>query len=110
MLSAGLFVDVMLPIPLERLFTYEITEAEASFLKPGIRVAVPFGKNKIYTALVYKVHENAPQHYKAKEIHQILDENPVVTVQQLKFWSWISCYIPPGQSICPSSSTLTLLL
>ena len=92
MLGARHFVDVALPIPLERLFTYEITEAETNFLKPGIRVAVPFGKNKIYTALVYKIHKNAPQHYEAKEIHQILDENPVVTEKQLKFWLWISKY------------------
>ena len=43
------FTDVILPIPLEKLFTYAITEAESSFLIPGMRVAVPFGKQKIYT-------------------------------------------------------------
>ncbi|MEZ4796587.1 MAG: primosomal protein N' [Flavobacteriaceae bacterium] len=86
------FIDVILPIPLEKLFTYSITEAEAYFIKSGTRVAVPFGKQKIYTALVYAIHQNAPTNYEAKEIHQILDENPIVTEQQLKFWTWISNY------------------
>lgn len=86
------FIDVILPIPLEKLFTYSITEAEAEFIKPGTRVAVPFGKQKIYTALVHHIHQNQPTVYEAKEIHQILDENPIVTEQQLKFWSWISSY------------------
>ena len=47
------FIDVILPIPLEKLFTYQVTEAEADFLQMGTRVSVPFGKSKIYTALVY---------------------------------------------------------
>ncbi|WP_299117844.1 primosomal protein N' [uncultured Winogradskyella sp.] len=86
------FVDVILPIPLQKAFTYHITEAEAGFLKPGMRVAVPFGKSKIYTALVYKIHNNPPTAYDAKTIHQILDEKPLVTNTQLEHWQWISSY------------------
>jgi len=56
------FIDVILPIPLEKLFTYSITEAEAGFLKSGMRVAVPFGKTKIYTGLVGSIHTNAPNY------------------------------------------------
>jgi primosomal protein N' (replication factor Y) len=86
------FIDVILPIPLEKLFTYHITVAEANFIKPGMRVAVPFGKSKIYTAIVFKIHQNAPQSYEAKEIHQILDDKPLVTAEQFRFWQWISEY------------------
>lgn len=86
------FIDVILPIPLQKAFTYHITEAEAEFLKPGIRVAVPFGKSKIYTALVYKIHQNPPTAYEAKTIHQILDEKPIITAHQLKHWEWIAEY------------------
>lgn len=86
------FIDVILPIPLERTFTYSITEAEFDFLKPGIRVAVPFGKSKIYTALVFNIHQEAPQVYEAKPIHQILDEKPIVNTCQLKLWQWIANY------------------
>lgn len=86
------FIDVVLPIPLERLFTYSITKAEAEFLNAGVRVAVPFGKSKIYTALVYHIHQNAPEVYDAKPIHQILDETPIANPWQLKLWSWIADY------------------
>jgi primosomal protein N' (replication factor Y) len=86
------FIDVILPIPLQKLFTYKITIAEASFLKKGMRVAVEFGKSKIYTALVYKIHTNPPIAYEAKEIYQILDKVPIVNETQLKHWEWIASY------------------
>jgi primosomal protein N' (replication factor Y) len=91
-MSSSYFIDVIIPIPLERLFTYSVTEAEATFLKQGMRVAVPFGKSKIYTALVFNIHQNAPEVYEAKEIHQILDEESIVTSYQVKLWQWISSY------------------
>ncbi|PWK17977.1 replication restart helicase PriA [Xanthomarina spongicola] len=86
------YIDVILPIPLPKLFTYSVTEAEANFLKSGIRVSVPFGKSKIYTALVFSIHTNKPMVYEAKDIHQILDDEPVVTQMQIKHWQWISEY------------------
>ncbi len=86
------FISVILPIPIEKSFTYRITEAEADFLKTGMRVAVPFGKSKIYTAIVHTIHNQEPLVYEAKDIHQILDEVPVVTENQIKHWEWIADY------------------
>jgi len=86
------FIDVILPIPIQRTFTYSITEDEADFLKKGMRVAVSFGKSKMYTGLVLNIHTNAPTLYEAKEIHQILDEIPLVNEKQLQHWQWISNY------------------
>tara|TARA_R110000868_G_scaffold56488_11_gene174832 strand:- start:879 stop:3332 length:2454 start_codon:yes stop_codon:yes gene_type:complete len=86
------FIDVILPIPLEKLFTYSITAAEADFLKTGMRVSVPFGKSKIYTGIVYRIHNDAPLVYEAKDIHQILDEAPIVNATQLQLWEWIAKY------------------
>jgi len=86
------YINVILPLPLEKQFTYEVTPDEAEFLQPGMRVAVPFGKTKIYTGIVAGIHQNAPQKYEAKPIEQILDESPVVTKHQLKFWDWIARY------------------
>jgi len=57
-----------------------------------MRVAVEFGKSKIYTALVYSIHETAPVGYEAKEIHQILDDTRIVNEIQLKHWEWIANY------------------
>ncbi|CEN37190.1 replication restart helicase PriA [Capnocytophaga cynodegmi] len=83
------FVDVILPIPLRKLFTYGVNQDEAHFLKSGMRVAVSFGKSNVYTALVFQVHTNQPT-YQTKDIEYILDETPVVNHLQLQHWQWIS--------------------
>ena len=57
-----------------------------------MRVAVPFGKSKIYTALVFKIHNDEPKLYEAKDIYQILDEKPIITEAQMQNWLWISSY------------------
>ncbi|MBT8205486.1 MAG: primosomal protein N' [Eudoraea sp.] len=91
-MTEAYYMDVILPIPLERFFTYSLTETEAAKLQQGIRVAVPFGKTKLYTALVYRIHQTPPEVYEAKPLHQILDENPIVSPLQLKHWEWIASY------------------
>lgn len=86
------FIDVILPIPLEKRFTYSVTQQEARTLVPGMRVAVPFGRTKIYTGVVTDLHEQEPETYQAKPVEEVLDRNPVVTQEQLDFWQWISSY------------------
>ncbi|MFI0491567.1 primosomal protein N' [Flavobacterium sp.] len=86
------FVEVILPLSLAKTFTYSVSEAEYNYIKKGMRVAVPFGKSKIYTALVIEIHQNKPSLYDAKEIHQILDVNPIVTEIQITHWQWIASY------------------
>ncbi|MFH6994059.1 primosomal protein N' [Flavobacterium sp. FlaQc-48] len=90
------FVEVVLPLSLAKTFTYRISEAEFHFIKKGMRVAVPFGKSKIYTALVIDIHQNEPSLYDAKEIHQILDEKPIATEIQIKHWLWVATYYMCG--------------
>src|SRR5690606_3583738 len=86
------FVEVILPLALDKTFTYQVSEAEFHFIQPGMRIAVPFGKTKIYTALALEVHQSKPLLYEAKEIHEILDEKPVVNYYQIKHWFWIADY------------------
>ncbi|CAM3483946.1 primosomal protein N' [Flavobacterium psychrophilum] len=86
------FIQVILPLTLPQTFTYSVSEAEFEYLKIGMRVAVPFGKSKFYTGLVLELHHNAPTLYEAKEIHQIVDQKPIVTEVQLQHWQWIASY------------------
>jgi primosomal protein N' (replication factor Y) (superfamily II helicase) len=86
------FIEVILPLSVPKTFTYAINAAEYTFLQPGMRVAVPFGKNKLYTGLVHSLHQNPPATYTAKDIDQILDDTPIVTANQLKHWEWIASY------------------
>ncbi|MDQ3191002.1 MAG: primosomal protein N' [Bacteroidota bacterium] len=87
-----LFVDVVLPLPVPRLYTYRIPFDCNGQIKVGIRVVVQFGKKKLYTALIRKIHNSPPKEYEAKYIEQILDNEPIVNEKQFVFWDWIASY------------------
>ena len=87
-----LFVDVILPLAVNLTFTYRVPFELNEQIQHGVRVVVPFGKSKLYTAIVVQVHEEIPTVYQAKYIEHILDEQPIITGKQLKFWKWIAEY------------------
>ncbi len=92
MKSGSYFVDVILPLPLPDLFTYSVPAAMVDRIIPGTRVVVQFGKQKVYAALVFKLHTIAPSFYEVKPVMDILDEVPVITEVQFKIWKWLSDY------------------
>ena len=86
------FVDIVLPVPIAQAFTYRVPVDFNNQMQFGIRVIVPFGKNKRLTGIVIAIHENAPLNYQAKYIEIILDESPIITQKQYDLWCWISQY------------------
>jgi primosomal protein N' (replication factor Y) len=86
------FTDVIVPLGVPNKYTYRVPQELNDSVKIGQRVLVQFGKSKIYTGIIYNIHETAPKGYEAKYIESILDDHPVVTPLQLKFWDWISFY------------------
>src|SRR5690606_27620223 len=86
------FIEVIVPLKVPNTFTYQVSETEFQFLNIGYRVAVPFGKSKIYTALVIDKHHQPPLKYQAKEIIEIIDEKAIVTPTQIELWHWIAEY------------------
>jgi len=87
-----LFADVILPLSVPNLYTYRVPNDWNDMIKTGQRVVVQFGKNKLYTALVKKVHQTPPAGYQAKYLEDILDAKPIVNDSQLNFWDWITSY------------------
>lgn len=77
------FADVMLPVPVPRLFTYRVPRDMVEAIQVGARVIVQFGKTKVMTAVVGKLHHSPPEKYQAKYILELLDETPLVTPYQL---------------------------
>ncbi len=63
-----------------------------SGVQVGVRVLVPFGRNKTYLGIVARLHDEKPQGYEVKEITQVMDAEPIVTPQQLRLWQWIADY------------------
>lgn len=88
----SLFAEVLLPLHLDKSFTYSLTDEQAQQLGPGMRVVVPFGKNKLYTAMVLGLHDQPPQLYEAKPLHAVLDIEPIVSPAQWRLWQWIASY------------------
>lgn len=86
------YVDIILPVPLEGLFTYSLPQSLEEQVKVGMRVLVEFGKSKRYIGIVGKIHGNAPKDYKVKDILEVLDDKPILTDKQLKLWQWIADY------------------
>lgn len=86
-----MYADVILPIPFDA-FTYSIPRDMEAVVKKGSRVVVPFGKKKIYTGVVLRVHEDAPADVLVKDIHEVLDAVPTVSDRQIAFWQWMADY------------------
>ena len=86
------FVDVILPLPLPRYFTYSLPEEWADEVQMGCRVVVPFGRKKYYTAIVRNVHYCEPADYEVKEVSALLDAHPILLPEQFKFWEWLADY------------------
>jgi len=86
------YADVILPLPVSGMFTYLVDGGDVSRVKPGMRVTVQFGRRKIYTALIRRLHEVKPAAYEVKGILSVLDEEPVVNERQFLLWEWISEY------------------
>ena len=84
------YADLILPVPLQGLFTYAIPEGMS--VRVGMRVLVTFGRSKTYLGIVAKVHDVKPEGYQVKPIAQVMDEEPIVTERQLQLWQWISDY------------------
>ena len=85
------YVDVLLPVPLDGLFTYSVpSEMEAS-AERGRRVLVPFGRNKTHVGIIMRVHADKPR-FAVKPVKLIMDDAPIVTDLQLDLWRWLSDY------------------
>lgn len=86
------YAEVILPIPLPNLLTYVIPDNMIEQCTPGCRVVVPCGKSKLYSGILCNITDKKPDSYEIKEIVELLDQTPVVTPYQLKFWYWIANY------------------
>ncbi len=91
-MAERLFADVILPLPLPNLLTYEVGEDFMGDAVVGKRVIVQLGKQKFYSGIVRKLHHVVPETYAVKKIQSVLDKDPVVNEKQLKFWEWIAAY------------------
>lgn len=106
------FADIILPLSLPRLLTYSVPIELQDNIKEGMRVEVALGRNKLYSGIVGRLHNEKPNTYEVKPVRSLLDEEPIVTSLQLKFWKWVADYYmaAPGevmQAALPAHLKLT---
>lgn len=89
-----MYVDVILPIPLNNSFTYLLPDSMPRAAR-GMRVLVPFGKTKTVIGLVVNCHEglrDGSAAYEIKPVLEVLDTQPSLTEMQFRLWDWIAEY------------------
>ena len=86
-----IYIDVILPLPLEGLFTYSVHANDAHKAVVGKRVVVPLGRSKTYTGIIERVHSTKPS-FETKDAIDFPDALPVVLEKQLDLWKWIAHY------------------
>ena len=105
------YADVILPLPIQGTFTYQLTIEQSKLLGVGHRVAVSFGKRKIYTGVIKQIHNQKPDFNKLKPIEFSYDKKALVTKLQIEFWSWISkYYFTPIGDVLKAAIPSTFLL
>jgi primosomal protein N' (replication factor Y) (superfamily II helicase) len=90
------YVEVALPLPLRRTFTYSVPEGFREVVKPGARLLVPFGKRNITgyaVALFSELDEGSEIDVSAiKSAVELLDETPLITEEILRLTQWTADY------------------
>ena len=84
------YADIILPVPLQGLFTYAVPDGMQ--VQVGVRVLVTFGRSKTYIGIVAALHDREPEGYEVKAIQTVLETQPMVNTLQLRLWQWIADY------------------
>jgi primosomal protein N' (replication factor Y) len=86
------FADIILPLAVRGRFTYRIPENILEDVRSGVMVTVQFGGRKLYSGIVWSVHDKPPDVENVKPVIKVLDGIPSINESQLKLWQWISEY------------------
>ncbi|MDQ2844331.1 MAG: primosomal protein N', partial [Acidobacteriota bacterium] len=84
------YCELALPVPLDRLFTYELPLTLRHRVQAGCRVIAPLGSRKL-TGVVLRLHNNAPLH-EPREVLSLRDAEPVIDADLLELGRWIAEY------------------
>ena len=86
------YAKIILPMATPKPYTYHIPEELAEKVKFGVRVEVQFGIGRdLYSALVIEITAIKPEH-PTKPILQVIDNEAIITSEQLRFWQWMASY------------------
>jgi len=104
-MSEPRFVDVALPVPLSRAFTYKVPAG--LLLEPGMRVAVPFSGQKL-AGFVLREHDTQPEGVKRiMQVAGLFEHEPVFPDELLRFLLRAAdYYLAPAGEVLKSAAPL----
>lgn len=85
------YADVIMPLAIKDLLTYEVPAHLEGRLSPGCRVQVPLSTHGTYTGIVSVIHRSRPAFSNIKEIIDG-EAEPIAGEKDLALWRWISSY------------------
>ena len=86
-------LDIILPLPLDKTFTFYCTQNDFKKIKIGCRIIVPFGrKNSETIGVVIKKKSLNKKKYTYKKIISIIDIKPIISNKQFQILKWVSNY------------------
>ena len=86
-----MFAEVVFPLPFRNTFTYSIPVEFEDLAKVGVRAVAPFGK-RILTGFIVKILKKTSVQEQIKPLADILDEKPIYSLNDLKFYEWLAEY------------------
>src|SRR5512146_2660019 len=100
-MTTPLHVEVAVPLPIDRTFTYRVPPGEEGRAMVGVRVLVPFGPRRVTGLIVGLVDDAALSGREAKPVTAFLDAEPYVTPRHLAFLSAAAreCLSPIGEML-----------
>lgn len=87
-----MYAEIIIPLALPLNYTWAIPPALQDKVQPGIRVEVMLGKSKKYAGIIKRLHHNKPEAFDPRDIINILDHEPIIYPEQLRFWEWMANY------------------
>ena len=85
-----MIAEVAFNIPIERSFHYLVPSALQAAVRPGVRVAAPFGARE-RIGFVVRLPERSPVQ-QLKAIRRVIDPSPVIEDERWDLASWIAAY------------------
>ena len=85
------FADIILPLPVGQVYTYQLEPEHELQCAPGKRVIVPFGATHFYTGIVYRLHSQKPD-FVVRSMVSVIDEHALISPLHSKFWYWMANY------------------
>ncbi len=86
------YAHIILPLALDKQYTYEVPEEFLPDVEIGKRVQVQFGAKRMYAGIVLDVFQQVPPEHRTKPILSILDDSPILHKEHLRLWQWIADY------------------